>query len=105
MAKSKEQKRQEADWRKIRGKMVEMFRAGSDERVLSEYGPWFVEQREQIWAQYLSLPLQWRKISMEGWVIPQTLIDRLDMEAIEQQARELEQATPQLSATRPRRRI
>lgn len=105
MAKPLAQKRQEAGWRKIRVDLLWAFREGSDEKVLSEYGPWKIERREQLWQNYLAIPLAWRRTGMDGCSVPEHLAVRLKMEAIEQHARDLDGSTAQVERRARRMRL
>ena len=103
MAKSKQQKQQEAQWRKIRGELVDAFRNGSDEKVSWDYGPWFVDKREQLWRDYQELPKAWRETAMDGWNLPDNLRGRLEQAAAEDVAGDIDAATLVVSA--PSRRM
>lgn len=108
MAKSKDQKRQEAQWRNLRGELVRAFRNGSDEKVADEFGAYYVEKRETLWRNYLAIPREWRDSAMNSlgeWAVPHNLAKRLEQEAIEQQARDLAHATDEVQVVRKRMRL
>lgn len=103
MAKSKEQKRIEAHWRKIRLDLVQAYRGY--ELGLPEHPDdreWVIAKQEKAWVAWLELPLDWRLTAMNDWSIPTALRQRLDTEQV---ARAIEQSTPQASASVRRRRL
>lgn len=105
MPKTKEQKQIEAAWRKVRGDLITHFGRGTDEKVLRDWGEYGIEQREAAWAAYLALPRHWRDIALDGVAVPGNLAARLRLEAVEQEARDIQKSTAPATAAMRRVRI
>lgn len=105
MAKSKEHKRIEAGYRKIRGDLVSEFRLGDQNEVVSRWGAYHVERRNDLIAQYMRIPRSVRETLMEGWLLTPELKNRLEIAHIEEDAALITEATAQTQAPARRMRL
>ena len=109
MPKSKQQKRDEAKWRRVVGELVENYRRNTDahlraqiascnspaERQAKEWYEGQLSQREELWESLCSAPWSWRQNALKGWSIPKNLADRWAVHLAEERASRLESVLPE----------